>query len=166
MDKIIDTPESEQQVESVHTRNLWLDQQLDPDSLLPKVDITLLDGSLQPMAETLTGDFITGNAGSLYLSLPGSTDTIGDVVFGKDATEPKKLIFTDASILPNFQGQGYGRRLYLEALKALPPGYGAISHSMLSPDAVKVWEWLVQAGVAKVRTVPASGQLGKYETVF
>lgn len=166
MSETVGIPEVSEQAELVHTRNTWLEQQLDPEGIFPEVDISLLDGSLQPVDETLTGDVVAGNAGSLYLSIPGSVDTIGDVVFGKDEKEPAKLVLTDVSILPTVQGQGYGRRLYLEALKALPPGYGAICHSLLSPDAEKVWRWLVAAGVAKERSEPVSGQLGKYETVF
>ncbi len=166
MSETIDSPELKEQAELVRARNTWLEQQLDPGGIFPKVDLSLLDGSLQPVHETLTGDIVAGNAGSLYLSTPGSTDTIGDVVFGKDEKAPAKLVLTDVSILPTVQGRGYGRRLYLEALKALPLGYGAICHSMLSPDAEKVWKWLIEAGVARERTEPASGQLGKYETVF
>jgi GNAT superfamily N-acetyltransferase len=166
MSETVGIPEVKEQAELIRTRNAWLEQQLNPDGLFPEVDISLLDGNLQPVTETLTGDLIAGNAGSLYLSIPGSTDTIGDVVFGKDEKEPAKLVLTDVSILPTVQGKGYGRRLYLEALKALPPGYGAICHSLLSPDAENVWQWLVAAGIARERTVPVSGQLGKYETVF
>lgn len=166
MSEAVSIPEVNEQAELVSTRNAWLEQQLDPDGIFPEVDLSLLDGNLQPVHETLTGDVVAGNAGSLYLSIPGSTDTIGDVVFGKDEKEPAKLVLTDVSILSTVQGQGYGRRLYLEALKALPSGYGAICHSLLSPDAEKVWQWLIEAGVAKERTEPVSGQLGKYETVF
>lgn len=166
MTESIGSPEVDEQAERLRERNAWLDQQLNPEGTLPDVDMSLLDGDLRPVGDTLTGEMIAGNAGSLYVSVPGTSDTIGDVVYGKDVQLPMKLIFTDVSILPDMQGQGYGRRLYLEALKALPPDYGAICHSMLSPDAEKVWRWLVEAGVAKERTEPVGGQLGKYETVF
>lgn len=166
MGEVGGTSEIEKQAELVYARNRWLDRQLDPEGIFPKVDISLLDGGLQPVSGTLTGDTVAGSAGSLYLSVPGSTDTIGDVVFGKDENEPQKLVLTDVSILPSVQGKGYGRRLYLEALKALPPGYSAVCHSLLSPDAEKVWQWLVSLGVAHERAGAVSGQLGKYETVF
>ncbi len=107
-----------------------------------------------------------GNAGSLYITRPGTTETIGDVVYGIDKQVPSRLVITDLSILDEVQGQGYGRRLYLEALRALPLGYGLICHSNLSDDARSIWEWLVSRGVARRRKESSDGQLGGYETTF
>lgn len=167
MTEINSNTEASKQAEHLRERNTWLEQQLNSEGMLPEVNVSLLDGDLKPVNDTLTGEMTASNVGSLYISVHDAHDTtIGDVVYGKDDTEPTKLILTDVSILSSMQGQGYGRRLYLEALKALPLGYGAICHSMLSPDAEKVWQWLVEAGVARERTEPISGQLGKYETVF
>lgn len=152
--------------EQIKQRNAWLERSLNPGNGLPDVDITLLNGSMVPCSGTLPPDVFDGNAGSLYIKTPGTTDTIGDVVYGKDDKASNKLVLTDVSILDDVQGQGYGRRLYLEALKALPLGYGAVCHSLLSDDADQVWQWLVGAGVAQVRLEAPSGQLGRYETVF
>ena len=173
MDETLDpivTDESAQTTvaEQLRERNEWLEQSLDPTGSLPKVDIVLLDGNMKHCIDTLPADVpFIGNAGSLYIKMPDTGESIGDAVFGKDDQTPTKLVMTDASILDTAQGRGYGRRLYLEALKALPLGYGLISHSMLTPvDGEGVWQWLIDAGVAKQRDQAPSGQLGKYETVF
>ena len=161
-----DTSAESISAEQLKQRNAWLEQSLNPNSDLPEVDIMLLNGALDPCSSALPPDVFEGNAGSLYIKLTGTDDTIGDVVYGKDDSAPNKLVLTDVSILDEVQGQGYGRRLYLEALKALPVGYGAVCHSMLSDDAEKVWQWLIRAGVAQERRGEPSSQLGRYETVF
>jgi len=164
------TNESTQSTDSeqLKGRNEWLERSLDPNSSLPKVDLVLLDGNMKRCSIALPADVpFHGNAGSLYIKMPITGETIGDAVFGKDDQAPGRLVMTDSGIIDDYQGKGYGRRLYLEALKSLPLGYGLICHSMLSPvDGEGIWQWLINAGVARERQQTPSGQLGKYETVF
>ena len=153
--------------EQVEVRNVWLEQVLDPDNNLPSVGVVLLDGAMNKCEVTLPPDIpFVGNAGSLYINKLGTDETIGDAVFGKDDSVPMKLVVTDTSVIQGERGKGYGKRLYLEALKSLPAGFGLISHSMLSADAELIWQWLVDAGVAQERKERPNGQLGKYETTY
>lgn len=147
-------------------RNAWLMQVLDPDNNLPKIDIKIIDAEQKSCEETLPSDIFEGNAGSLYIMLPGTIENIGDVVYGKDDSTPHQLVLTDFNMSDRFEDKDFDKRLCLEALKALPLGFNAISHSFLSDGGEEIWEWLVQAGVAKIRQEKPSGQLGKYETIF
>jgi GNAT superfamily N-acetyltransferase len=153
----------------IDERNAWLEQALNPDGSLPSAKVTLLDGNMQRCERTLPQNPpFDGNSGSLYLRIPESEEAVADMVYGQDPSLPGKLIATDVSALPDFRGRGLGKRLYLEGLKALPLGYGLVSHSIHDPkgDGDRMWKWLVECGVARERSEPVQGQIGRYETVF
>jgi hypothetical protein len=48
----------------------------------------------------------------------------------------------------------------------LPAGFGLASHSKLSDDATKIWEWLVVSGIAHKIDDRIYGQVGEYETTY
>ena len=153
----------------IDERNAWLEQALNPDGRLPQVSVTLLDGNMQRCDKTLPPyPPFEGNSGSLYLRIPESEEAVADMVYGQDPSLPGKLIATDVSALPNYRGRGLGKRLYLEGLKALPLGYGLVAHSMHDPTGGgdRMWEWLIERGIARERSEPVQGQIGKYETIF
>jgi len=148
-------------------RNVWLDQTLNSDDSLPVAEVVLLDGNMQRCERNLPSNPpFSGNSGSLYLRKTESHNAVAFMVYGQDASLPGKLISTDVSALPEYRGKGFGKRLYLEGLKALPANYGLVSHSMLSEDGERIWTWLVKSGLARKRDEPAQGQIGKYETTF
>ncbi len=151
----------------IDKRNSWLDRSLNPDNSLPATQVILLDGNMQRCDKTLPPNPpLDGNSGSLYLRIPESENAVADMVYGQDPSLPGKLIVTDVSALPEFRGKGFGKRLYLEGLKALPASYSLVSHSMLSEDGERMWKWLVESGVARERNELVQGQIGKYETTF
>jgi hypothetical protein len=152
-----------QQKSEIAVRNSWLDHQLNPNSTLPDVTVVLLDGTMERQEDTLPADIpFGGNAGSIYTLV--DDEEIGSIIFGQDATIPAKLIVTDSGVL--LKNAGHGKRLYLEALKALPVGIGLASHSKLSDDATKIWEWLVVSGIAHKIDDRIYGQVGEYETTY
>ncbi len=155
--------EPREQFNDVAGRNQWLEQALNGNNDIPEAAVILRDGAMQTCAPTLPEDLpFISNAGSIYTRV--DDESMGSIVFGIDEKLPNKLIVIDSGVLK--QGAGHGRRLYLEALKALPLGYGLASHSMLSADAVSVWEWLIGSGVATRVDREAEGQIGIYETIF
>ena len=67
-----------------------------------------------------------------------------------------------------WKGRGYGKKTYLELLKALPSGVELTSSSLLRPDGRRMWEWLVANGVAKGREEyrsPPPGAIGPGEFI-
>jgi hypothetical protein len=153
--------------ELIRQRNEWLEATLNPDGKLPIPEVVILDSNFQRYDSTLPADLpMDGNCGSIYLKVPGRDNSVADMVLGMDPSLSNKVISTDVSAVPEYRGKGYGKRLYLEGLKALPLNYGLASHSLLSEDAERIWTWLVDSGVAKHVDRPVTGQIGQYETVF
>ena len=149
----------------VLTRNQLLEAALnmDVERLLPGADVVLHNGLMQECIGTLPEDLPTiGNSGAIYTNVDG--EQMGSLVYGVDEALPQKLIAISSGVLK--EDEGHGRRLYLEALKALPQGFGLASHSNLSSGAIGAWEWLVSAGVATKTDRKPDGQIGIYETVF
>lgn len=62
-----------------------------------------------------------------------------------------------------WKGKGYGKTMYLELLKAIPPGVEITSSSWLRPDGQRMWDWLITKGLAEERpnyTPPPEGTIG------
>lgn len=62
--------------------------------------------------------------------------------------QPNYFYIGDINIQDDKRGRGYGPATYLEILKKLPPGVGLRTEGVLSLNAIRIWERLVENGLA------------------
>ena len=145
------------EIEPDHSRNEWLDSCLNPAGELPEASIhgelsfTPLPVHELPftgITNRLVMKNLEGNEiGQLWLEMP----------IGTDAMEPGACAQVEvAEVIERERGKGYGKALYLAALKSLPPNMGLKCSSHLSKDSFRMWKWLEEKGVAKHEGAPES----------
>ncbi|MCA9346249.1 hypothetical protein KC960_02050 [Candidatus Saccharibacteria bacterium] len=119
--------------EAIGLRNKELDRLLDPENMLPKIELVdeVVDN---PENNSVQHRYTVvdrgGSVGGIWIDLPydGSPAKVFDVNLQKN--------------------KGYGKAAYLGVLKRLPDGVVLTSGLSVSEDAIKIWRWLEQSGVA------------------
>lgn len=181
-----EVPTAEEQT-IIKTRNTWLDAKLDDDPERPLPEITLRVQDLsskkhdlskedfgqppsdpQPRVEPLfdmTSYAIDNNEGKKvgYIDLvsPRGNNRMNYInnvaVFGD----------SDPAVDPETErGKGYGPAAYLALLKSLPAGQGLETKGPLREGSLKMWERLVEKGVAREIESPEPGKYKAFGTVF
>ncbi len=158
-------------------RNQWLDARLndDPARPLPEVSLNKIDKPRlvvsfddQPVPRMPEeGDKRVTMTGLFDINGPDGTK-VGYVVLNKSNLETRakaENYIGDIRILDSKRHDGYGPAAYLAILKSLPAGEGLRTEGRLSDDAKRVWNALVDRGVAKRIGDPNEPGV-VYETIF
>lgn len=142
----IDNPEDYERVEKTKERNEALEAILDPQGTLP--DITLDDQySRHPKLSQTSG--IDAHQYNVH---DKSGQKVGWIAvrtpYGKRAEKPgASATITGVNLV---KGKGFGKAAYLAALKSLPSGVELVPDNSVSPDALKIWQWLESNGLAEL----------------
>lgn len=165
----------EQAEADVAERNKKIEQLLDPDHRLPDVDVYPLlgttfspadlahkipEGTLLPVEEATQAN----RRVCVFLGVDGQIGGSIELT-PENGLQDNTLSVIDVHVPERLRGQGYGKRLYVETLKALPPGVEMTSHSNLKPDGQRMWGWLLEHDLARPRDdFQPDGVAGAYIT--
>lgn len=129
----------------IHTPEYY-ERLLNPDKILPKVKFSGSGGDGWRLAQLTDSHPI--NFALFALSSPGDKKMIGEGSLDiSEINGKKKAMINMIRITENdFLNKWFGRAAYLEILKYL--GDTQLQSGKLTPKTRKVWEWLVEKGVA------------------
>ncbi len=142
----IDNPEDYEHAEKLKRRNEALEVILDPEGTLP--DITLDDQYVRHPKLSPTSGIDTHH----YNVHDESGEKVGWVSvrtpYGKKAEKPDaSATVTGVNLV---KGRGFGKATYLAVLQSLPSGVELTPDNSVSPDALKMWQWLEKNGLAEL----------------
>lgn len=145
--------------DAIATRNRVIEERLNPNQSLPEADVYPIlganfsendlqhifpDGTLLPVEDAIN------ESKDVCLFLGKDNTIVGSIQLTPDnGLDNNALTIIDTHIGERWRGQGYGQRLYMELLKTLPAGVEITSHSNLLPDGQRMWNRLVNAGLAE-----------------
>lgn len=142
----IDNPEDYERKERTKRRNQALEAILDPEGTLP--GITLDDQYVRHPKLSQTSGIDTHH----YNVKDESGNEVGWIAlrtpYGKKAERPGATArVTGVNLV---KGKGFGKAAYLAILQKLPSGVELAPDNSVSPDALMIWQWLEENGLAEI----------------